>query len=1240
MKKRSLLRPRILFTLAALGFGGLLTCATYTDPVTPDNLRAELVTTTPADSLFAGTPLIVHFTINLPSLISSAVVSFGDDSTKTLTSGNFDDNGLAEIRHSYANPGTDTIKALIHLSNGTDRTLPVIVSVIKGRAPVIAPTSDTVRSVAEGGQFTLSFTTSTGTPPLTWKWMHGTDSVAVGASLSISSVKPTDAGIYYAIASNSSGSDTSQRVTLTILQAATFNIAYDGNGNTGGTAPTDANPYKQSASVTVRSNTGTLVKAGSTFAGWTMAADGSGTLYAGGDTLIIGAADVILFAKWTLDLPKITTPPANLSVLLGQTATFSVVATGNNLQYQWQKGASNISGATATSYTTPATTLADSGATFRCIISNSAGKDTSTAATLAVTTQVIAASIKTDPANQSVSLGATATFSVVATGTNPQYQWQKGTTDIGGATAASYTTPATTFADSGTTYRCIVSNSASKDTSTAATLTVKALIIAPVITTEPANQSVIEGSTATFSVTATGTNPQYQWQKGTTNIGGATAESYTTPATTLADSGTTFRCIASNSAGKDTSKAAKLSVSTHVIAPVVTTDPTDQSVSIGTTATFSVTATGTSPQYQWQKGTTDIGGATAASYTTPATTLADSGLTFRCIVSNAAGKDTSAAAKLIVNPPPVAPTLVSPADGATNQPVSLSLLWNKIVKASSYYVQVSADSGFSTTVVSDSSLTDTSKTVSSLSNGATLYWRVKAKNAAGASPWSSRRSFTTIIAAPTITTQPQSKSANKGGSVSLTVSASSTGLSYAWYKKGNGTPKSTSQTYALSSLAYADSGFYYVVVSNTGGSVGSDTTAKVTVIDNVVPTISLKGTADTTVLLGATYTDPGVATATDDRDGDVKASAQTTSNTVTIGVAGKYTVTWQVSDLTGNKNTASRIVRVQGWAPVGDVDGTDFSIAEAANGDLYLAYVDGLQNVKVKVCAAGSMTWTDLAGTGLGFITRVRLDMDKDRMTLYLFADLNLIVYKNGSWSQVAEQDASFPLSFTSLNIRKSDNAPLGYGCNRGGCGAQWVDVTGSPASWGWADYSSMSGHTIDGDPLLMSTDKNGRAYIFGSDGTTITGRVADQDSNWSTIVGNGGTTLYALAISQAKPYILSDYLGNPSVFAYVDTSTWTNLGSVKTGAISAVDLTCSFSDSKLYSGYIDGVAGKTDAGYVQVYNNGWQPFTTVNNGKLPVTNSATTGGKLQIQIANNVSYATYLKNGSKISTLKYVAVQ
>jgi hypothetical protein len=89
--------------------------------------------------------------------------------------------------------------------------------------------------------------------------------------------------------------------------------------------------------------------------------------------------------------------------------------------------------------------------------------------------------------------------------------------------------------------------------------------------------------------------------------------------------------------------------SAAAVAPAIAAQPTDQRVVVGQTATFSVTASGTAPlQYQWQKGTAPIAGATASSYTTPAASLPDDGSTFQVVISNSVGSVTSSSAKLTV----------------------------------------------------------------------------------------------------------------------------------------------------------------------------------------------------------------------------------------------------------------------------------------------------------------------------------------------------------------------------------------------------------------------------------------------------------------------------------------------------------------------------------------------------------------------------------------------------------------
>jgi hypothetical protein len=177
---------------------------------------------------------------------------------------------------------------------------------------------------------------------------------------------------------------------------------------------------------------------------------------------------------------------------------------------------------------------------------------------------------------------------------------------------------------------------------------------APVITSQPASEMVTVGQTATFSLSAIGAAPlNYQWKRNGNAVGGATSSTYTTPATAISDSGAQFTVVVNNSMGSVTSTAATLTVTSSPVAPSITTQPADQAVAAGQTATFSVAAIGTAPLgYQWQKNGIAIGGAASNSYTTPATTSSDNGAQFVVVVSNSAGSATSRAATLTVNTTP------------------------------------------------------------------------------------------------------------------------------------------------------------------------------------------------------------------------------------------------------------------------------------------------------------------------------------------------------------------------------------------------------------------------------------------------------------------------------------------------------------------------------------------------------------------------------------------------------------
>ena len=173
--------------------------------------------------------------------------------------------------------------------------------------------------------------------------------------------------------------------------------------------------------------------------------------------------------------------------------------------------------------------------------------------------------------------------------------------------------------------------------------------VAPSIATQPQSQTLSQGANATFTVTATGTEPlSYQWRLYGTNISGATTSSYTRNSVQPADAGP-YSVVVTNIVGSVTSSNAILTVETVIIPPGIAIQPQSQTVIAGQSATFTVSATGTAPlSYQWQFNATPIDGATDSSYTRANMQVTDAG-SYSVVVTNTAGSTNSADAILTVN---------------------------------------------------------------------------------------------------------------------------------------------------------------------------------------------------------------------------------------------------------------------------------------------------------------------------------------------------------------------------------------------------------------------------------------------------------------------------------------------------------------------------------------------------------------------------------------------------------------
>ena len=258
---------------------------------------------------------------------------------------------------------------------------------------------------------------------------------------------------------------------------------------------------------------------------------------------------------------------------------------------------------------------------------------------------LIAPVINTQPQSQISAIGVPATFTVSANGTAPlNYQWRFSNTNILGATNTSYTIASAQTSNNGS-YVVVITNVVGSVTSSVAVLTVSNT--PPVISTQPADQSVYAGETAAFSVVAGGTAPlNYQWRFNSANISGATNNDYTFNNVQTNSAGS-YTVVITNLSGSLTSAVAVLTVASPV--PVILTNPSPLTVLQGAAATFTVVAGGISPiEYQWRFNGADISGATTNPFTIPAAQFADAG-NYSVVATNIAGSVTSSVVALTVN---------------------------------------------------------------------------------------------------------------------------------------------------------------------------------------------------------------------------------------------------------------------------------------------------------------------------------------------------------------------------------------------------------------------------------------------------------------------------------------------------------------------------------------------------------------------------------------------------------------
>ncbi len=364
----------------------------------------------------------------------------------------------------------------------------------------------------------------------------------------------------------------------------------------------------------------------------------------------------------------ITAEPISQTVAEGDTCKFTIVATGSNvLSYSWYRNDTLIVQNTPTIYIPNVTIKVDSGAVYKCIVTNSFGSATSSNAILSVKNAKPV--ITVEPVHATAPEFQNAIFTVKAKGSQPiQYAWFSSLSTTPLSSKDTLVLSNVSKSDSGKTFYCIVSNGAGSDTSVTVQLHVGT--VKPIITLQPLSDTIYEKTNAQFSVQVTGTSPlHYEWHKKSIAKDTVIVKDSSTLILTnvpLIDSGTSYYCIVSNVAGSDTSKEGVLNVAKELSKPLIILQP-DTLVTkyVGDSIIIKVSAIANpKPLYQWFKNDSIIAGKTDTFLIINNLSLIDNKTRIYCVITNTLDTVNSFTTTLLVEPRPKAGFKSSVTSGA------------------------------------------------------------------------------------------------------------------------------------------------------------------------------------------------------------------------------------------------------------------------------------------------------------------------------------------------------------------------------------------------------------------------------------------------------------------------------------------------------------------------------------------------------------------------------------------------
>jgi hypothetical protein len=440
-------------------------------------------------------------------------------------------------------------------------------------APVITAQPQSVAAcVGEAANFGVSASGQN----LTYQWFKGVAALGGenGPGLRIEDAQLGNAGTYYLQVSNAGGSVNSASVTLSVGERPNITTQPQSQSIVQGRSVTFTVPATGS-NLKYQWLKGGSIISGATSASYniSLVQQSDGGMYSVSVSNDCGSQNSSGATLTVLVVPIITLQPRDVDVRAGESATFSVIASGTSsatfsltaagsaLSYQWFFDNVLMAGQTAATLTINNAQQGNVG-NYSVKVSNGAGSTTSRSARLTLLTAPV---ITAWPQSQMVAEGEDVSMSVSASGALPlSYQWNfQGSGSniyepLSGGSSPTLSLSSVTAVTAGN-YTVTVQNYLGSAITTPARITV---MPEPKIVKQPQSKAVPPGTNVTFTVKAFGRLPlSYQWYVGAQAIAGATEASLSLANVTLEQSGGLYTVLVSNSAAGVRSDPAHLTVS-------------------------------------------------------------------------------------------------------------------------------------------------------------------------------------------------------------------------------------------------------------------------------------------------------------------------------------------------------------------------------------------------------------------------------------------------------------------------------------------------------------------------------------------------------------------------------------------------------------------------------------------------------------------------------------------------------